>query len=135
MNDVVRYRGSCHCGTVRFEVEGEIAELGTCPCSLCRRRQSRVAKVHESKLKILAGGDALTLYQWNTRRARHYFCARCGIHTFNVRRTTPDYYSVNVGCLEDFDASALPVRPNDGIAMTVVDAAARPEWTGPRAKA
>ena len=28
------WEGACHCGTIRFRVDGEIAETITCDCSL-----------------------------------------------------------------------------------------------------
>ena len=70
------WSGSCHCGAVRFRVAAEIDELTRCDCSLCRRKGALMAKVHESALTIEAGEDQLTLYQWNTKVARHWFCAR-----------------------------------------------------------
>lgn len=128
-----RYSGSCHCGDVAFRIEADIAELTTCDCSLCTRKNAVMAKVHESKLTILAGEDALSLYQWNTRRAKHYFCSRCGIYTFHRKRSEPDHYGVNVFCLEGFDPTTMPVRATEGIGMSVVATQARPEWRGPRA--
>lgn len=125
--------GSCHCGAVRFELRGEIAELTICDCSLCVKKNAVMAKVHESALTVTAGEHVLSLYQWNTRRAKHYFCSRCGIYTFHRKRAAPDHYGVNVFCLDGFDAAAIPVRATEGIGMTVEDLAARPEWPGPRA--
>ncbi len=124
--------GSCHCGAVRFRVEAEIAELTRCDCSLCRRKGALMAQVPERGVQILAGEDALALYQWNTGVARHYFCRVCGIYPFHRKRAAPDHYGVNVGCLEDFDAAAYPLRLADGASMTVAHDNARPEWTGPR---
>lgn len=31
------YRGSCHCGAIRFEADGELTGLDVCNCSLCGR--------------------------------------------------------------------------------------------------
>jgi len=31
----MQYRGSCHCGKVAYEVEGEIKEAMSCNCSMC----------------------------------------------------------------------------------------------------
>ena len=126
------WSGSCHCGAVRFRVEAEIAELTRCDCSLCRRRGALMAKVHESGLTIEAGEDQLTLYQWNTGVARHWFCRRCGIYPFHRKRAQPDSLGVNVGCLEDFNVAAYAYRLADGLTMSVRPAGARPEWTGPR---
>ncbi len=124
--------GSCHCGAVRFQVEAEIAELTTCDCSLCVKKNAVMAKVHESALTILAGEELLSLYQWNTRRAKHYFCSRCGIYTFHRKRAAPDHYGVNVFCLDGFDAGAIPRRPTEGLGMSVAPVGARAEWPGPR---
>ncbi|MGL4287507.1 MAG: GFA family protein [Phreatobacter sp.] len=127
-----RHFGSCHCGAVTFRLDAEIVELTTCDCSLCVKRNALMTKVHESELTILSGAEMLTLYEWNTRRARHYSCAKCGIYTFHRKRAAPDHYGVNIFCLDGFDASGLPVRATEGIGMTVVDPAARDEWPGPR---
>lgn len=63
-------------------------------------------------IKVLQGEDALTLYQFNTREAKHYFCSKCGIYTFHQRRSSPDQYGVNVACIEGmspFDFAEIPV--------------------------
>lgn len=126
------YSGSCHCGAVTFRIEADIVELTTCDCSLCTRKNALMTKVHEGRLTILTGEDALSLYQWNTGRAKHYFCSRCGIYTFHRKRAEPDHYGVNVFCLEGFDPSTVAVRATDGVGMSVVDPQARPQWPGPR---
>ena len=124
--------GSCHCGAVAFRIEAEIAELTTCDCSLCTMRNAVMAKVPEAALTITQGEERLTLYQWNTRRAHHYFCDRCGIYVFHRKRAAPDHFGVNAFCLHGLDLAALPVRATEGANMTVEDPAARPEWPGPR---
>jgi hypothetical protein len=124
--------GSCHCGTVRFEVSAEIVELTTCDCSLCAKKNAVMAKVHESDLVVTQGEDALRLYEWNTKAAKHYFCGRCGIYTFHRKRASPDHFGINVFCLDGFDATGIPLRATEGIGMTVTDPDARPEWPGPR---
>jgi hypothetical protein len=47
---------------------------------------------------------------FHTQTATHYFCRVCGIYPFHRKRVTPDFLGVNVHCLEDFDASGVPVR-------------------------
>ncbi len=125
-------QGSCHCGAVRFAVDAQITELTTCDCSLCVKKNAVMAKVHEDALTITAGEELLALYQWNTRRAKHYFCSRCGIYTFHRKRAAPDHFGINLFCLDGFDASAIPIRATEGISMSVSDPDARPEWPGPR---
>ena len=111
------YEGTCHCGAVRFEIETDFPELTHCDCSMCRRRGALMVKVHESKLRLLAGAEALTEYQFHTRTARHFFCKTCGIYPFHRKRAAPDHYGVNVACLHDFDPAGIPVRQAVGAAV------------------
>lgn len=127
------WSGSCHCGAVRFEVSAQIDELTTCDCSLCVKKNAVMAKVYEDALTVTAGEEALSLYQWNTRRAKHYFCSRCGIYTFHRKRSAPDHYGVNVFCLDNFDVASMPVRATEGASMTLAPDGPRSEWPGPRA--
>ncbi len=110
-------RGSCHCHAVQFEIESDFPELTTCDCSLCLRKNALMVKVHEDQLRILSGEDSLTTYTFHTHTAQHYFCSTCGIYPFHRKRVTPDYYGVNVHCLDDFDASGIPTRATDGNGM------------------
>jgi hypothetical protein len=124
--------GTCHCGAVKFSIDAEIEKLTTCDCSLCLKKNALMAKVHESQLSILEGENYLSLYQWNTRRAEHYFCSRCGIYTFHRKRVSPDYYGINVRCLDGFDPTIIPSRVTPGACMSITDSNARLEWPGPR---
>lgn len=126
------YKGSCHCGAIHFSIEAIISELTTCDCSLCVKRNARMVKVPEKALTLLQGETDLTLYQWNTRRAKHYFCRHCGIYVFHRKRAAPDHFGVNIFCLDDFDATSIPIRATEGATMTVEDPDARNEWPGPR---
>ena len=129
---MTNYSGSCHCGGVTFLIRAAIEELTTCDCSLCVKRNALMTKVPEAALEIVEGAELLSLYEWNTRRAKHYFCKRCGIYVFHRKRAAPDHFGVNVFCLDDFDPASVPVRATDGADMTVVDVDARLEWPGPR---
>jgi hypothetical protein len=72
--------------------------------------------VSPSQLRVVKGLDALNVYQFNTRTAKHYFCSTCGIHMHHQRQSNPQQYSYNVGCLEGVNPSDLPdVRVNDGV--------------------
>jgi hypothetical protein len=108
------YKGSCHCGRVKFEVAAEFEWVTECNCSLCRRKGALYQKAEVEQFRILSGEDALTTYRFNTGAATHYFCRYCGIHPFHRPRLAPERWSVNVRCLDDVDLSALEVRPFDG---------------------
>jgi len=115
-------KGQCHCGAVVFEVELEngLSDLRRCNCSLCRRKSAVIASVPLQKLRVLQGEEMLTLYQWNTRIAKHYFCKVCGIYTHHQRRSNPTLYGFNVACLEGVDPYALGDTPiSDGASQTL----------------
>ena len=117
-------RGTCHCGAVEFEVELEsgLADLRRCNCSLCRRKGAIMAGVPLEKLKVVRGADNLTLYQWNTQVAKHYFCRTCGIYTHHQRRSNPNEFGFNVACIEDVDPYSLGDIPvATGASMSLID--------------
>ncbi|MFT6091367.1 MAG: hypothetical protein ACJAWM_001886 [Sulfitobacter sp.] len=67
-------------------------------------------------INFLKGEDSLTLYQFNTKTAKHYFCPVCGIYTHHQRRSNPNQFGINVACLEGvspFDFAEVVV--NDGV--------------------
>ncbi len=65
---------------------------------------------------VTRGGDHLTLYTWGTGAAQHWFCKVCGIYTHHRRRSRPDEYGVNAGCLEGVNPRELdPVPWSDGV--------------------
>lgn len=107
-------RGSCHCGSVRFEVDGDIVRVVDCNCSICRRKGYLHWIVPRAAFRLLEGDDALATYRFNTRVARHHFCRTCGVSPFYVPRSHPDGVDVNVRCLDDVDLGSLRVEPFDG---------------------
>ena len=109
---------ACHCGAVRLRLTwpNGIEDPRRCDCSMCRRRGAIVASVSLGNLEVVQGAEYLSVYQFNTKTAKHYFCKNCGIYTHHKRRSNPTQYGYNAGCLEGvnpFDLGDIPVR--DGI--------------------
>ena len=77
-----------------------LEEVRRCNCSLCRRKGAIIASVSVEKLKVIKGGDKLSLYQWNSMEAKHYFCSVCGIYTHHQRRSNPLEFGFNIACIE-----------------------------------
>ena len=46
----MNYRGSCHCGKVTYEAEGEITGAVSCNCSICSKRGSLLWFVPREKM-------------------------------------------------------------------------------------
>jgi hypothetical protein len=107
--------GACHCGGVRFTVKLQrgLATARRCNCSFCSMRGAVAVTALVDDLHIDEGADLLTLYEFNTRTAKHYFCSRCGVYTHHRRRSNPSELGVNVACLEGlspFDFEAVEVN-------------------------
>lgn len=96
-------QGSCHCGGVKFEVRlrSDENEVRRCNCSLCKKKGALMASVPMEDLNITQGEALLSLYQWHTRTAKHYFCKVCGIYTHHQRRSAPNEYAFNVACIDE----------------------------------
>lgn len=113
--DTVTYRGGCHCGRVRFEVDAP-AELyiDECNCSMCTRTAFLHLIVTGDRFRITQGREALTMYTFNTGTAKHYFCGHCGIKPFYVPRSHPDGWSVNARCIDEGTVTGMRINPIDG---------------------
>ena len=114
------YRGSCHCGAVRFEADLDLAQpTFRCNCSICRRTRFWAAVAREDGFRLLAGKESLLEYRFNTRRNEHWFCRTCGVRAFGIGNDTPigRMVGVNVGCLEgitDEELARVPITYIDG---------------------
>ena len=107
--------GGCHCGGVRFEAALPArVEALTCNCSMCAMTGFVHIIVPESRFRVTKGVERLAEYTFNTRVAKHLFCAECGIKSFYRPRSNPDGWSVNGRCLDDAEDLDLKVGAFDG---------------------
>lgn len=114
------YRGSCHCGAVEFEVDADLSQVVRCNCSICRRKGAIMCRVPEQNFTLLKGREDLTLYQFNSMRAEHYFCRHCGIYPYHRTFRDPNMLAINVGCLDGVDPFKLQVKEFDGRSLPTV---------------
>jgi hypothetical protein len=115
----MKYKGSCHCGTVAFEVEGEIKNAIACNCSICQRKGSLLWFVPRDTLKLVTPENASHIYEFNKHRIKHRFCPNCGMHPY-AEGSDPKgnrMAAVNVRCLEGIDLDSIPVSRVDGRAL------------------
>ncbi len=113
-----KHRLTCHCGSVVLELNlpNGIVNPRRCDCSICRRRGAVIGSVSLADISVLKGLEHLRLYQFNTKVAKHYFCGICGIYTHHQRRSFPDQFGYNIGCLEGVNPFLIPNVPvNDGV--------------------
>jgi hypothetical protein len=110
------YKGSCHCGKIAFEVEGEITGAMDCNCSMCQRKGSLMWFVPREHLRLLTPESNAATYLFNKHVIKHRFCQTCGIHPYGegVDPKGIAMAAVNVRCLEGIDLESVPVHKFDG---------------------
>ena len=99
----------CHCREVEIQINlnKNIDKLIRCNCSMCKRKGTMATTINKKDLKIIKGEDKIKTYQFNTNVAKHHFCSECGIHTHNLRRSDPDTFGINVGCIDEIGPKEL----------------------------
>lgn len=110
------HKGSCHCGAVRFTVDGEIDQAIECNCSHCSRKGFLLWFVPRPALTIIEGEDRLTTYTFNKHVIEHRFCEVCGCQPFGLGKM-PDgteMAAINVRCLEDAELDEVKRVPVNG---------------------
>lgn len=110
------YHGSCHCGAVKIEVEGEFTEGLECNCSHCSKKGFLLAFVPRSTVSVLSGRDKQTEYRFNQEKIAHLFCSTCGIQVY-AESEGPDgqpMSAINLRALDDFDTAGLEIKKFNG---------------------
>ncbi|WP_375739592.1 GFA family protein [Pseudomonas boanensis] len=112
----MKYRGSCHCGKIAFEVEGNLEQVMDCNCSLCSRRGYLLWFVPRDQLHLETPASDLSTYRFNRMHIAHHFCATCGCAPFGEALDPKGnaMAAVNVRCLEDVPLDGLKVVKVDG---------------------
>jgi hypothetical protein len=76
------YSGSCLCGEIRFEIEGEFEHFYLCHCEYCRKDtgSAHAANLFSSTatLRWLSGANKVTQFNLPATRHTKCFCPKCG---------------------------------------------------------
>ena len=115
----MHYQGSCHCGRIKFEIDGTIEGAATCNCSICERKGAVMWFVPREQLKLLTPDANAAAYTFNKHRIRHRFCPTCGMHPYG-EGVGPDgkaSAAINLRCIEGIDLAAIPTRQFNGRAL------------------
>ena len=106
-----RHSGSCLCGEVRFEIDGEFERFYLCHCQHCRKDtgSAHAANLFSSSasLKWLAGEDKVRQFNLPSTRHSRNFCATCG-SALPIVQMNGALLVVPAGSLN----SEVPIRPN-----------------------
>ncbi|TDQ82483.1 hypothetical protein A8950_2306 [Dongia mobilis] len=110
------HKGSCHCGAIRFTVDGDFDQAIECNCSHCSRKGYLLFFVPRDKLRLASPEATLATYRFNRHVIDHHFCPTCGCAPFGFG-TGPDgsaTAAVNIRCLEGVDLASVNRVPYDG---------------------
>ena len=110
----MKHTGSCHCSSIKFEIDSDLEKIVQCNCSICIKRNAKMIMIPKDNFKLLEGSESLSLYQFNTEIAKHFFCKKCGIYTHHNRKSDPNGMGVNLGCVEGLDPMEFDVIQFDG---------------------
>lgn len=115
------YRGSCHCGVVKFEADIDLAEgTGKCNCSYCWKVRNWSIIVRPDAFRPITGDSDRTEYSFGSHQGRHAFCKHCGVRTYSrgyLEQIGGAYVSIALASLDDLDPAdlaAAPVKYMDG---------------------
>jgi hypothetical protein len=115
----MKYQGSCHCGKVRYEAEGELKNAIACNCSMCQRKGSLLWFIPRDAFRLLTPESETAEYTFNKHVIRHRFCKTCGMHPYaeGVDPKGNRMAAINIRCLEGIDLAAIPVKEFNGRAI------------------
>lgn len=97
-------KGSCYCGSVRYEIGGRLLMFAYCHCPDCRKfTGSAFASVLATDFNgftVTSGEDQLVPFQSSPGKQR-FFCRTCGCHIFLRTEHRPGMVFVRAGTLDD----------------------------------
>jgi hypothetical protein len=111
----MNYKGSCHCGQIAFEVEGDLAQVMECNCSHCSRKGYLLWFVPREQLQLKTPESELATYTFNKHVIKHHFCLNCGCAPLGFgAQSGKAMAAVNVRCLDGVEPKTLTIVSVDG---------------------
>lgn len=93
-------KGSCLCGGIQYEYDGELQEVVICHCNMCKRAQGTPfvtnAPIKSDLFRIVAGENLLKTY-FSSEQKRRVFCTNCGSPIFSQKTDMPETIRLRVG--------------------------------------
>ena len=97
------YEGSCLCGSVSYQIDGEFGDFDYCHCRSCRKASGTAhaanASVDRSKFRLNDPDENLKEYESSPGKLRS-FCSRCGSPLFASHTEWPHILRIRLGTLD-----------------------------------
>ncbi|MGQ7869341.1 GFA family protein [Sunxiuqinia sp. sy24] len=116
MDISMKHTGSCLCGNITFEIEGDLEHFFLCHCKRCQKDtgSAHAANLFSTiaKLSWLAGENKVKTFRLNSTRHAKSFCPTCGSALPNIQQNG-SLLVVPAGCLD----TKVPIAPQGHIFM------------------
>ena len=97
------HRGSCLCGSVRYEITGELGDFGYCHCTMCQKASGSAhaanSPVDRDRFRLVSGAEVIREFESSPGKLRA-FCSKCGSPTFAYLTATPEVIRIRLGSLD-----------------------------------
>ena len=97
------HSGSCLCGTVKYNINGDFGQAYFCHCQRCRKAGGAAVAANvmaASKDFVVTAGEASLKCYDGGKGVRRYFCAECGSPILSRRAGQDDIVRVRMGTLD-----------------------------------
>jgi len=93
--------GSCACGSVRFQITGELRDIVNCHCDPCRRWTGHFMAGTSAQIENFFFESDSTLTWWErTKEVKYGFCSNCGSSLFWEDRGRTESRAITAGVLD-----------------------------------
>jgi hypothetical protein len=103
-------KGSCLCGSITYQVDGDIDTVIQCHCKKCRKASGTAygtnAPIPTESFHLLTGKDTMGKFMSTPDLARH-FCRNCGSPIYSQRISMPEVMRLRIGSLD----TPISVKP------------------------
>jgi hypothetical protein len=110
------YKGSCHCGNIKWETSALPGWLTRCTCSYCRKSAANWGRVDDKNTTVSYGPHSVIRYIHGDKTLAFVSCGKCGCttHWESLDPSADQKMKLNF-VTSDFDFPAsIPVRLFDG---------------------
>ena len=97
------HKGSCLCGSISYELDGELSDFGYCHCRSCRKSSGSAfganAGADLAKLTLSDPKGFLRKFESSAGKIRA-FCSNCGSPLYAYLARTPEAIRMRLGTLD-----------------------------------